>query len=145
MRCRLEARVALCKGANVGKAGIATDRPRLFPDNLQAVVVFRIMAGRYHDAAVGTERTGCEVHHLGTAKTDVQHIATGSGYPRNNRIAELGTGLANIAANDDPPGAQIFNQRIADAVCDLCVQLVRNSATNVVRLEAGDFHRIALL
>ncbi len=53
-RFGLKPLVSLGERPDLNKSRVAADRPRLFADDLQPVVIRRVVAGRHHDPAVGS-------------------------------------------------------------------------------------------
>ena len=94
------------------------------------------MAGRDHDAAVGLEMGGREVHHLGAAQADVEDFCAGLGYAFGDGIGQFRAGQANVAPEHNLLSFQELGGGVADAVGNVGVQLVRDLATDVVGLEA---------
>ena len=130
--------VALGNPANVLEARVAADGPGLLAHHLEAVVVGRVVAGRNHDAAVGAELAGAVIDHLGAADADVQHVAARLGETPGHRRRQLVARVADIAAQHDALRAQVLGRRVADAVGDVRVELVRDAPTHVVGLETVD-------
>ena len=133
--------VSLGQCLDFSEARIRTDRFRRLADELEPVVVGRVMAGRDHDAAVRLEVHDPEIDHLGAAKTDVEHLDAGLFEPPRHGIGKLLARQAHVAPDDDALRVEEFRGRVADAVADVRVELVRNLATDVVGLEAGYRYR----
>ena len=81
--------VRLGERTNCLEASIRTDRFSRLADQLEAVVVGRIVARRHHNAAVGREVHDRKIHHLGPAETDVEHLDTGVGEASGNSVRKL--------------------------------------------------------
>ena len=84
----------------VGADGLA-----LLAHQLEAVVVGRIVAGGDHEAAVELPVEGGEVHALGAAQADVDHVDAGIGEAADQCLRELLAGEADVAAHRDASSA----------------------------------------
>ena len=71
-----------------GKPGIATDGSGIFPHQLHAVVVLRVMTGRYHNATVRLQVRRGEIDFLGATASDIQHLHAGLRQTTGQRSAK---------------------------------------------------------
>ena len=133
-----QALVFLGQLANILKPRVATDRPGIFPDDLQAVVIRRIVACRYHDAAIGTEMRRREIDHFGATEADVEDLNASVSDAAAYGVGEFCAGQANIPADDQALCAKELGRGVADSIHDVGIQLVRDLPTDVVGLEAVD-------
>ena len=66
--------VLLGQFANLLQAAVAADRAGAFANELEAVVIYGVVAGGDHDAAIETKVEGGEIDLLGAADAEVEHI-----------------------------------------------------------------------
>ncbi|MNZ41389.1 hypothetical protein D3C78_589370 [compost metagenome] len=102
------------------------------------------MAGSDLDAAIHIEMEGSEIHLVRPGHAQVEHIAASvhepigqSGFQRRARQAHITTG-------DHFPGPQELGIGTTDAVGDIFVEFVAESATDVIGLETSEEHRHSL-
>ena len=86
---------------------------------------------------------GREVHLLGAAAADVDHVDARIGQPLAHSRREVGTGQTDVVADRDGAGLQPLSVRARDRDHELAVQLGRNATPDVVRLEAGQIREIS--
>lgn len=122
------------------QARVATDGFGRLAHQLHAVVALGIVAGGDHDAAAGLLVAGGEVDFLGAAQADVDDVGAAFGDAADERLRKRGAFETHVAADDDGLGAQFGDERAADAVGDVFVQLIGHAATDVVGLEGSDGH-----
>ena len=123
--------------ADVLEPRIAADRARLVADELEPVVVRRVVARGDHDAAVEPERRGREIDVLGAAEADVHDIDAGVVESADQGVGELLAGMADVAADGDAARLQPRGIGAADPVDGFRVQFIRNPPADVIGLEAG--------
>jgi hypothetical protein len=96
------------------------------------------VARRDHDAAVELAAEGREIHELRAADADVEHVHARIVETPDELRRERGARRANVAA--DRHRFRLDERRVCptDPISDVFVELARNAAANVVRLEARD-------
>jgi hypothetical protein len=123
------------------EAGVAADRTRLFADQLHAVVALGVVAGGDHDAAVGVQVAGAEVDFFGTAQAQVEDVGAGFGEALDQRGDEAWAFEAHVAADHVGLAVELGDQRAADPVSDVVIEISWDLATDVVGLEATGLNR----
>ena len=131
--------------ADILKTRIAANGPRLRAHHFQAVVVCGIVAGGDHDATVGAELTRAEVNHLGAADADVEHVAAGVDQAPGNGSRQFVARVSNVAAQNDAFRIEELCRRIADAVGDILVELIRDAPADVIGFETVDRDALVFL
>ena len=125
---------------DVVQAVIGADGPGLGADHFHAVVVFRVVAGGDHDAAVHAVVAGGKVHLFGATQADVVNVGTGRHQAGAERLGDFRAGQADVIADDHFLCTGNFHIGPADFFCQGRVQLVRNPAPEVIGFEAGQIH-----
>ena len=128
---------------DVLEARVARNRARLLADELHAVVLFRVVAGRDHDAAVEAEMRRREVDHLRAALADVHDVAAGFREALDERVADGRAREADVMADSDFLRVEEAREDAADAIRELFVDVLRIHAADVVSAKAfvAEFHR----
>ena len=128
---------------DVLEARVARNRARLLADELHAVVLFRVVAGRDHDAAVEAEMRRREVDHLRAALADVHDVAAGFREALDERVADGRAREADVVADSDFLRVEEAREDAADAVRELFVDVLGIDAADVVSAEAfvAESHR----
>ena len=121
---------------------VAGDRTRFFADELHAVVLFRVVAGRDHDAAVEFEMSRRKVDHFRAALADIHDIAAGFREAANECIADGRTGQADVVADSDFLRVKQARENAADAVSEVFVDVFRIDAADIISTESlvAQFH-----
>ncbi len=131
--------------ANVVQAVVGADRPGFRANHLHAVVVFRVVAGGYHDAAVHLVVAGGEIYLFGAAQADIKHIRTGCHEAGAQRLGNVRARKTDVVADDHLFSAGNFHVGAPDFLGQSGVELIRHTTTQVVCLEAGQVHCQELL
>ena len=123
---------------------VAGNRDRLFADQLHAVIVFRIMAGRDHDAAVQSQMERGEINHLGAALPDVHHVTARLRQAARQRLRDRRTGQPDIVPHCHALRAQKLDESLAHTISEFLVDLIGINAAHVVSAKAfsAEFHKI---
>ncbi len=133
---RLDELACLGELADLLQAGVAADRLRLLPHELEPVVVRRVMARRDHHSAIEAERRCREIDALRAAEADVDDVDAGIPEPARQRFGKLLARMADVAADRDPAGLQPFREGAADPVDGVRIQVIRYPSADVIGLEA---------
>src|SRR6185437_1578233 len=130
--------------AHLEQAGVAADRSRLFPNELHAVVVRRVMARGDHDAAVQPLGKCCEIRALGPAQPDVEHISAAVHQAAFQRASELRAGESDVISDRHAP--RLYESRIGapDVIRQSLVDLFGNAAPDVVGLEGVEVGQVVV-
>ena len=131
--------IALGNSPNLFQSGIAADRSGILPHQFHAVVIFRIVTGCHDDAATDLQIRSSKVDFFGATATDINHIGTAIREPFGECSTELLAAEPDIVAHHNLLRYKEFYVGPAYPVSNICIKLIRNPATNVVCLEAGDF------
>ena len=99
---------------DVVQAVVRADRPGFRAHHFHAVVVFGVVAGGDHDAAVHLVVTGGKVHLFGAAQANIKHIGAGRHQAGAQRVGDFGAGQPDVVTDDDFFGAGDFNVGTAD-------------------------------
>ncbi len=133
--------VALRQSADISETRIARDRLRALPDELHAVVILGIMAGRDGDAAAHTQMRRGEVNFFCAAQADVLHRDALLAEPFNQGRLDGFTGESNIVSHDDGARLNYLGVGTTDTAGDIFIQLIGNAAPHIVGFEAIQRHR----
>lgn len=125
---------------DVIQAVVGTDRARVRPHHLHAIVITRVVAGGDHDAAVHFVMAGGEVDQLGTTKADVENVGTGGHKAGAEGVGDFTAGQPDVVADDDSFRPRHFHIGATDAFSQLWVELVRHSASKVIGFKTGQIH-----
>src|SRR5580704_6403280 len=135
---RIAKRAALGAGANLLKASVRADGFRLLAHEFHAVVVRRIVTGGHHDAAIVAAVEGREIDALGAAHTDVVDVHARIVKAPAQRSGETRTREPDVAPDHHALRRHELGIAASHAVGDVFVQLIGNSAAQVIGLEAAD-------
>ena len=121
--------------AHIEKARLAADRQRPGAHDLHARVLLRVVRRRDGDTAVEPELADREIDHLCADEPEVEHLraavrgalAHGRGHRRRRH--------AHVVPDGDPLGLELVDERAADAIRTVLVELRLVEAADVVRLE----------
>ena len=131
--------------ANLVQTVIGADRPGFRADHFHAVVIFGIVAGSHHNAAVHLVMAGGKIHLLGAAQADIKHIRAGGHEAGAECLGNVGTGQPDVVAHDDFFRASDFHVSASDFFGQDRIQLIGNPASQVVGFKTGQVHCLDLL
>ena len=95
--------------ADLAEAGVTPDRAGAGQAQLDAVVVGGVVRRREHRPGQ-VELARGEVEEVGRGQADVDHAEAGREHAGAEGPAELDAGLADVAAEDDPPVGQLLGE-----------------------------------
>ena len=117
--------------------GVAVDRLS-GQHHLEAIVVGRIVAAGDHDAGLGVQHVGAEIHHGRGDDAEVDHVDAGVLQTLRQGAGQFGAGEPAILADDDSAFALPDDgaaESVADLARDRCVERLADDAADVVGLE----------
>ncbi len=117
---------------------ITADRFGVLSHKLHAVVVFRIVARSHYDAAIHFQKAGREINFFSAALSNVVNVDTRIEQTARECRADRLTAQANIVTDYHCVRPQEFRIRASDAIRDIFVQLIGDTASYVVGFEAGE-------
>ncbi len=121
--------------ADLEKPGLAADRQRPAPHDLQPGVLLRVVRGGDHDPAVQRELPDGEVDHLGPDEPEVEDVRAGRRGSLHHRCRHRRGRDAHVAADGDPFRLEVLDVRTADRPCAVLVELGGVDPADVVCLE----------
>ena len=120
------------------EAGVAAQRPGLFPDELHAVVFRGVVAGGDHNAAVQPQVRGGEVDLLRAAQPQVPDLHPGVVEAGGQGLSQGEAGEAYIPPHRHPDRRQKRRISPADPVSQVLVEFLGNPAPNVIGLKTAE-------
>ncbi len=120
--------------ADLGQAGVLADRGGAGPAQLDAVVLGRVVAGGEHRAGQ-VELAAGVVELVGRAEPDLHHVGTVGGGALGEGQAQRRGGGAHVVADHDRGRAGDLHERGTEGPGQALVPLVRDDASDVVRLD----------
>src|SRR5215213_7326613 len=107
------------------------------PAELETVVVFGVVGGRYHGPSGLLEVSYGEVERICRDQPKVEDVCSRLGNPLYKCLLQRLTRDAHVAGHDDPGAreVQVLYKGTADVFCHVLVQVLRINATDVVGLE----------
>ena len=121
---------------DLGEPGGLADGRGAGPAELDAVVLRRVVAGGEHRGR-RVERSRGEVDEVGRREADVDHVGAGERGPLDEGAAQRDGRRPHVVADHDRRARGEPDERVADALGDGFVDLVRVDAANVIGLEDG--------
>ena len=103
--------------------------------HLQSVIVGRVVACRDHQPRIGAARGGVEIDFLRAANAQRKNVDAAVQKPLRQRQREGRAFLAHVVADDDRARRKLPPNRLAEAVHEGDVDLLRDPAANIVSLE----------
>jgi len=100
---------------------LSGERLSLLAADFEAVIIFGIMAGRYHNAAVIAEFTDRKIKPVGRYHTDIDNINAGVKNTGGEGVEKLIRGNPHIAANRNRLRFEITGQSVTDSVGNIAV------------------------
>ena len=121
--------------AHVEQARVAADRQRPAAHDLHPGVLLRVVRRGHRDAAVELELADREIDHLRADHPEIEHLGSGIGCAFAHRRRHRRRRDAHVAADGDAFRLELLDERPADAVAAVLVDLRRVDPADVVRLE----------
>lgn len=119
---------------DIGNAGGAADRNRLFAADFESVPFCGVVRSCNHDAGICSELAVCVIGHRCRAHAQVNDIGALFGNAFGESIEE-GEGMrAHVSADNNFFCFQEHNDSSADSLGNILVQLLRIDATDIVGL-----------
>ena len=126
------------------QARLGADRDRLLADELEPVVLGRVMGGGDHDPARCAQDVDGEVEHGRGGEADVDHVHPAGVQPVRERGEKRVGACAHVSPHRDfsPLGKKAaLGKAFPDAIGGVLVEIVRIDPTDVVGLEYLFLHR----
>ena len=117
--------------------GVAAQRERLAPHQLDAVVLLRVVRRRDLRAAVVPVARDGEVHHVGAHHAVVDDVGALLARALDERRGHRRRRQAHVARHGDAPGVEVGDEAAADLPRRVLVDFRRIEAADVVGLEDG--------
>ncbi len=129
------AEAGLGPSPHVVETRVAAHGKRALADDLHARVLLRVVRGGHAHAAVEPELADRVVDHLGPDHSQVEHVGTAVCRALDQRLRHRRRGEAHVPADGDRARLELLDERPADAVGAVLVELRRVDPADVVGLE----------